>query len=164
MSDSRLLDDDEAIALRLVGALIIVLLIAVIAFAAMRSGKPAPKPAPVNLAAADTAGLRVEASIDGVVKLYFDSGKHEIGMLADAALAPLLRQLVEGRSAVISGFHDSTGDPAMNAELAKKRAEAVQAALLRLGADPTRLQLQKPLELTGSGEAADARRVEVVLR
>lgn len=160
MSDSRLFSDDEAVALRLVGALILVLLIAVTAFAVLRGGAAPAAPVP----AADTAGLRVEASIDGVVKLFFDSGKHEVGQAADAALAPLVRQLGEGRVAVISGFHDASGEPAQNAELAQQRALAVQAALLRLGAVPARVLLVRPLALSGGGDAAEARRVEVVLQ
>ena len=62
--------------------------------------------------AADVSGLRIEATLDGVVKLYFDTGKHAIGTVADAALATLVLELGEGRSVVISGFHDATGDPA----------------------------------------------------
>lgn len=161
MSDTRLFDDNEAVALRLVGLLIGILLVAVISFAVMRGGaKPASAPAPV----ADVSGLRVDAALDGVVKIYFDTGKHEVGTLADAALTALVQELGDGRSVVISGFHDATGDPAMNAELAQQRALAVQGALLRLGAKPERLQLQKPLELSGGTDAAEARRVEVVLQ
>lgn len=166
MSTTPLLDEQESLALGLVGALVITLLIAVVVYAATR-GPVLAKPAPTALAAAaaaDTGGLRVETAADGVVKLYFDTAKHEVGQAADAALSPLAAGLSEGRSLVISGFHDASGDPALNAELAKQRALAVQAALLRLGAKPEQLQLQKPLELTGSGDAAEARRVEVVLR
>jgi outer membrane protein OmpA-like peptidoglycan-associated protein len=64
---------------------------------------------------------------------------------------------------VLSGFHDSTGDPAMNAELAKQRAFAVRDALLGAGVAETSMELKKPEETTGSGNNAEARRVEVVI-
>jgi outer membrane protein OmpA-like peptidoglycan-associated protein len=64
---------------------------------------------------------------------------------------------------VISGFHDSTGDPAFNIELAKKRAMAVRDALVGAGVAESSVELNKPEETTGSGNMAEARRVEVVI-
>ena len=66
-----------------------------------------------------------------------------------------------GRTLVISGFHDATGDPAKNAELAKDRAKSVRAALQAAGVDAARVKLRKPESTTGSGDDKEARRVEV---
>jgi len=63
---------------------------------------------------------------------------------------------------VISGFHDATGDPAMNAELAKQRAFAARDALKAAGVAEDKIELKKP-EQINAGTAAEARRVEVKL-
>ena len=67
------------------------------------------------------------------------------------------------RQIVLSGFHDASGDPAKNAELAKERAKAVRAALQAAGIDAARLALRKPESTTGDGDEKLARRVEVRL-
>ena len=63
---------------------------------------------------------------------------------------------------MISGFHDATGDPAKNAELAKARAVVVRDALKAAGVAEDRIELKKP-EQINAGSADDARRVEVRL-
>ena len=68
-----------------------------------------------------------------------------------------------GKMLTISGFHDASGDPAMNAELAKQRAFAVRDALKALGVAEDKIELKKPEETTASGSNAEARRVEVAL-
>ena len=68
-----------------------------------------------------------------------------------------------GRRAVISGFHDATGDPKINEELAKLRAQTVRDVLLGLGVSADKVDLQKPAISAGSGNNAEARRVEVKL-
>ena len=64
---------------------------------------------------------------------------------------------------MISGFHDATGDAAFNAELAKQRAVAVQNTLVGAGVAETSIELKKPEQTMGSGNNAEARRVEVVI-
>ena len=51
-----------------------------------------------------------------------------------------------------------------NAELAKQRAFAVRDALKAAGVAEDKIELKKPEQLTGSGDAAQARRVEVALQ
>ena len=63
---------------------------------------------------------------------------------------------------VISGFHDASGDPAKNAELAKQRALAVRDALKAAGVAEDRFEMKKP-EQINAGTDADARRVEAKL-
>ena len=65
------------------------------------------------------------------------------------------------RRVLLSGYHDSTGDPAMNAELAKQRAKAVRAALVVAGVPLQQVLMRKPESTTGSGTDREARRVEI---
>ena len=66
-----------------------------------------------------------------------------------------------GAKAVISGYHDPAGNAAHNYELAKDRAMNVRDTLAATGISTDRIILQKPVETTGSGDPAEARRVEV---
>ncbi|BEP91793.1 hypothetical protein GmRootA79_01770 [Acidovorax sp. A79] len=127
--------------------------------------KPAPATAvaasaPAVVAAADVASVRVE---NGVVKFYFASAKADLAAGANEALADVVKGVAEGKKAVISGFHDATGDAALNAELAKQRAFAVRDALKGLGVAEDKIELKKPEETTATGSNAEARRVEVAL-
>lgn len=128
---------------------------------------PAPAVAVVVPAAAgavivtdDVASVVVEG---GVVKFYFASGKAELAPGANDALADVVRGVAAGRTAVVSGFHDATGDAALNEELSKQRAFAVRDALTALGAAQDKVELKKPEQTQASGTDAQARRVEVVL-
>lgn len=111
-------------------------------------------------AVGDDASVVVE---NGVVKFYFASGKSDLAPGALAALADAIQAAKAGKRLVISGFHDATGDPAFNAELAKQRAFVVRDALVGAGVAESSLELKKPEETTGSGNNAEARRVEVVI-
>ena len=124
---------------------------------AVASSAPA---APVAAAVADEASVRVE---NGVVKFYFATAKADLAGGANEALADVVKGVAEGKKAVISGFHDATGDAALNAELAKQRAFAVRDALKALGVAEDKIELKKPEETTASGNNAEARRVEVAL-
>ena len=94
---------------------------------AVASSAPA---APVAAAVADEASVRVE---NGVVKFYFASGKADLAPGALVALGDAIAAAKAGKRLVLSGFHDATGDPAFNAELAKQRALAVRDALVQRG-------------------------------
>ena len=108
----------------------------------------------------DVASVRVE---NGVVKFYFATAKAELAAGANEALADVVKGVAEGKKAVVSGFHDATGDAALNAELAKQRAVAVAEALKALGVTEDKVELKKPEETTATGSNAEARRVEVTL-
>ena len=111
-------------------------------------------------AVADGPSIKVE---DGVVKFYFASGSDELARGAAEALGDVVRGVAAGKKAVISGFHDVTGDPAKNEELAKQRALRVRDALTALGIGKDKLDLRKPAVTTADGSNAEARRVEVTL-
>ena len=128
--------------------------------------QPAVAAAPVKAAAADLDVL-VEGPLVGDVAgtLYFALGQAALPDDAGVAIAAIKAAAdgAPGRKLVLSGFHDATGDPAKNAELAKNRAKAVRAALQAAGLDAARLALRKPESTTGDGDDRQARRVEVRL-
>ncbi|MFN3516163.1 MAG: DUF2853 family protein [Novosphingobium sp.] len=114
------------------------------------------------------AGITTETR-DGkpVVKVYFDSGKIDLvpdfGPTAGGLKAWLAAN--PGSSLAISGYADPSGNAALNAELAKKRAKAVQAALVEAGVPEASALLVKPENVTDASVAKDAaRRVEVVVK
>ena len=115
--------------------------------------------------AAASADTLVEGPLTGDVAgtLYFASGAAALPDDAAAAVAAIksAADAAPGRTLVLSGFHDASGDPAKNAELAKERAKAVRAALQAAGIDAARLALRKPESTTGDGDEKLARRVEV---
>ena len=108
----------------------------------------------------DVASVVVE---NGVVKFFFASGKADVAEGGNAALADVVKGVHDGKRAVISGFHDATGSLEQNMELAKNRAQAVQAALIALGVAEDKVELKKPEQMQADGSNAQARRVEVIL-
>src|SRR6185369_3869767 len=124
----------------------------------------APASAAASVAAqtpsADAPSFKVD---NGVVKFYFASGKSDLAAGANAALAEVAKGVAAGKRAVVSGYTDATGDAAKNEELAKARATAVSNALNAAGIAADKIDLKKPESVTGSGDNAEARRVEVSL-
>ena len=129
---------------------------------------PSPSAASEGFTAPDGAGV-----LDGLqqevplLRVFFDTGKTEVAPeFADKAKALVAYlQANADVKAIISGFNDPTGDPAKNAELSKRRAEAVQSALVAAGVPADRTALEKPAETTDTGPTnASSRRVDVMLR
>ncbi len=138
---------------------------------AMRQVNKAPKAKPAAtaaVAAPAAAETLLEGPITGdlLAKLTFEVGGTALPADAAATLADVQAKLAQapaGANLVLSGFHDPSGDPAKNAELAKERAKAVRAALVAAGVDVTRVALRKPESTMGGGTPEEARRVEVRL-
>lgn len=118
----------------------------------------APQPAPAPADAPAPA-----AAIPPAAKLFFEVGKNDLPQDAADTMKPILEYLKAnpGSKAVVSGFHDPTGNKEQNEELAKNRAVAVREALKAAGIEEPRIVMQKPQETTGTGDLAEARRVEV---
>jgi outer membrane protein OmpA-like peptidoglycan-associated protein len=131
----------------------------------MHAGKVAPAPAAVEVVVVDE--VLVDAPLGGelVSTLYFEVASADLPADARGAIEAALQSLAgaPGRSLMLSGFHDATGDPAFNADLAKRRAVAVRDALVEAGAERARLQLRRPESTLGDGSAEEARRVEIRL-
>ena len=109
--------------------------------------------------AADQADVAYK---DAVATFYFATGKSDVAANADKMVADLIAAGKNGKKLVVSGYTDSTGNAAANAELSKKRAQAVQAFLEKQGVDGKNIELRKPENTTAAaGNNAQGRRVEV---
>ena len=179
-------DDQQRFALGLVFTLVAAVVASVVGFAAQRSGlavatttvpasataaaaaavdaTPAPlEPAalaPAAVVLTEQAAVRVDGNR---VKFFFAKGKTDVAPGAQEALATVLEGAKAGQRIRISGFHDATGDAALNVELAKRRAVAVRDLLLNFGVDEALLELVKPEHTLANGSNDKARRVEVLL-
>lgn len=158
------------------GAVALAVIVA-LTMALRHSGKPAAAPAaaataasaaPVAAAAAsgaEAAEQLVDLSPTGaaLATVYFGSGAAEVNAEADAALAKTVAELAGSttKKVLLSGYHDTTGDPAHNAELAKQRAKSVRAALAAKGVPLAQVLLRKPEVTAGGGSDQEARRVEI---
>lgn len=144
----------------------------------LRQAKPAAKPAAVAVATTAPAVAATPAAAAGelafidapltgerIGALYFAVGGSALPADAAATLAAIKKaaDAASSKRLVLSGFHDATGDPAKNAELAKNRARAVRTALQAEGVAPARIAMRKPESTTGDGSNQEARRVEVRL-
>ncbi len=100
-----------------------------------------------------------------VAKLYFDTGVHRLPADSADTLSTIITWLNDnpGAIAVVSGYHDATGDFTSNQALAKKRAKAAYNALLSAGITEDRIEMRKPESTEGHGDLSEARRVEVTV-
>ncbi|AME23646.1 cytochrome c oxidase subunit II [Burkholderia sp. PAMC 26561] len=121
---------------------------------AAASAAPAAS-APASDSAAQSAGL--PASV------YFETGKSALPADAAAAVTAAADYAKAHPDAkfTLSGFTDATGSAAINADLAKTRAQAVRDALKAAGIAEDRIILKKPETITGGADAREARRVEI---
>jgi K(+)-stimulated pyrophosphate-energized sodium pump len=96
-------------------------------------------------------------------KVYFGLDKFDMPATPNAELAAVIAYLKAnpGARALVSGYHDPSGNLAHNEELAKNRAVTVRGALEAAGIPNDRVVMAKPAVTTGSGEPQEARRVEV---
>jgi len=175
-------DGEQRIALFVVFGVAMLVVVAVLAFGVNRlassdppavAGAPAatpaalavPLPMPTRAATAQAASDAASVTVEqGVVKFYFASGKADLAPGAGEALAEVVKGAQGGRKVVVSGYHDASGNPAQNAELARRRAVAVRQALLAAGTAESRIELKKPEPVAASGSDAEARRVEISLQ
>lgn len=114
----------------------------------------------VTVVIPEGASIRVAGD---VVNFYFATASADIAPGAAEALAIVIKGVEAGHKAVVSGFHDTTGDAALNEELAKKRAGMVRDVLTGLGVPADKIELKRPPVTAGTGDDAEARRVEVKL-
>ena len=104
--------------------------------------------------------------VDGrSARILFDSGSAVVPADTSARLSGVQGTLgADPATRVrVSGFHDASGDAAANEALAKQRAEAIQQWLVVNGVAAERITLDKPAQTTGTGDADEARRVDVRL-
>jgi K(+)-stimulated pyrophosphate-energized sodium pump len=128
--------------------------------AAVVAAPTAVAAAPAAVAAAP-AVVALPASI-----IYFAKDKFDMPIGADQKLVDVVAYLTShaNAKAVLSGFHDPSGNVAHNEELAHNRARSVRASLEAAGIVKDRVMMQKPAVTTGGGAPEEARRVEVSVR
>ena len=128
-------------------------------------------------AAANTAAQNAEAVTEEFVAfeqttpaqpagaIHFESASAALPADAQQALTTVVEALkaAEGRRVLLAGYHDPTGNIDFNRDLAKRRALGVRDALIAQGIPAQRIILRKPEQTTGSGNNAEARRVEILL-
>lgn len=158
MSDNN--DDGQNYALAVIAGVVALVVAGVIALAAstvMGRKAPAATAGAVPAAAAAAAALP---------RIYFEVDSDALPADATAVLAAVADTARANPAAavLISGYHDATGNPEHNADLAKRRAQAVRHALEANGVPPERLQLAKPQQTTGGADPREARRVELRLQ
>jgi K(+)-stimulated pyrophosphate-energized sodium pump len=134
------------------------------AAAAAQQSPDAVSPAEVQAAAAGDAAGATDPS--RTARLYFASGSAALPGDAETAMARAVMVLKGSQEAkaTISGYHDTSGDPAKNAELARQRAEAVRDALVKAGIAADRISLEKPQATAGGTDPDEARRVEITVQ
>ncbi|WP_310390300.1 OmpA family protein [Roseateles sp.] len=162
-------DDNERIALWLVGLVIAVLLVSISSYVLIKQRHRA---APVSALAPAVAAMAdpdlYDAPLSGELLATVRFGFAEATLPVEAApdLARAMEALMMAaptRKIVIAGFHDASGDAAKNAELAKQRAIATRSVLSAAGVDAGRMLLRKPESTLADGTADEARRVEIRL-
>lgn len=151
-------DSNQAWALGAVAGIVSLVLAGVIALAV---ATPLRSPATAVLSTQAREGRLGPAE-----HLYFEPGSD---LLPTGAQEVLLRvaDVVRGglgSSVLISGYHDASGDPQLNADLARRRALAVRHALEADGVDPHLLVMATPQRTTDGADAREARRVEIRVR
>jgi len=117
---------------------------------ALNAGKPAPA-----VAAAQAA--------DALGKVFFEVGSSALPADATAAVNAAA-EFLKGKADAkldLTGYTDKSGDVEKNLELAKERAKAVREALKAAGVSEDRINMRPPVSITGSGDNAEARRVEL---
>ena len=155
-------DDSQTYALMVLAGVVALVVAGVLALAVSTAlGNKAPRPPAAMQSKADAG--------EPEGRVYFEIGSAALPVDAAAVLTHVAdaARASGGKSVLISGYHDTSGDAAQNAELAKERAKAVRHALEANGVAPDHLVLDKPLVATGGSSATDtreARRVELRLR
>lgn len=143
----------EKFALAVVGLLVTGVVAVVVGFGVAKSRPHAP-PAPAATA---------DAALAAVERILFEVGQDALPANANDVLERVstAARARLGAVVLVSGYHDASGDLAANLDLARRRAEQVRHALEANGVSPSQVMLNKPAQTTGSGDPAEARRVEL---
>jgi outer membrane protein OmpA-like peptidoglycan-associated protein len=150
--------DHVPVSLRVLGILITILLFAVVAHVAKRALE-----APVHKPIPEQTEELLEPKGDALAKIYFEISSADLPSEAGGAI-----QTVKEKSAanpelivLVSGYHDPSGDPERNQELAMERALSAKEALVAVGVPADRIKLAKPEEISDSSDLQEARRVDI---
>jgi membrane fusion protein (multidrug efflux system) len=115
-------------------------------------------------AAAYSPGGMTQAPTHSDVSVYFATGSAVLDDTANGVVRMRAAEVMGiGTTLTITGYADKTGKTGANVELAKQRAVAVRDALISLGVAQSRIRLETPKSVTGSGSDDEARRVDIVV-
>lgn len=125
-------------------------------------GVGGPEAAQTQAAAPDLTPAETGAPL---AQVAFDAGQSGLSTKAKALLADIASgvKAMDGAVVTLSGFHDASGSPELNAALAKERALAVRDELVAKGMPAERIRLLKPQAMLGDADPASARRVDIGL-
>ena len=112
------------------------------------------------MAAPDSASFKVE---NGVIKFYFATGKADLATGAEAALAEVAKGVAAGKRAVISGYTDAPATRRRTRSSPRRAPPRWQMPCTPPASATTRSTCKRPEAITGTGDHAEARRVEVTL-
>jgi outer membrane protein OmpA-like peptidoglycan-associated protein len=102
-----------------------------------------------------------------MLTVYFESGQSAVSndMATAAGTLKAYLDANPGSKLAVSGYNDPSGNAALNAELSKKRAQGVAAALAAAGIPESAVELVKPADTTSASVTPEqARRVEVTVK
>ena len=142
----------------LLGGLVLLCVLGTIAFG-LSTLESATPPAPVAI---EEQALKGEA----LTSIYFEISSAGLPAESGGAI-----QIVKERATaapklnvLVSGYHDPSGNPEQNAELARQRALATKLALMATGVPAGRIFLRKPQVIPGDADLQEARRVDIHLQ
>lgn len=116
-----------------------------------------------QVTAAPVAVAEIAPVGEALAKVYFAVGEATLNEADKEVVGKTMDALAAAPNAIVllSGFHDPSGDPKRNAELAKARAESVRDALVAGGVAVDRVKFRKPESTVGGGTPEEGRRVEI---
>jgi outer membrane protein OmpA-like peptidoglycan-associated protein len=98
-------------------------------------------------------------------RVYFETGQTAVDNEDRVKIATIAKTVkIQDRPVAITGYTDPSGDRERNREAAQERAAAVREALVAEGIPESRIQIAEPTEAADSRNAAEAQRVDIILR
>ncbi|RAR61945.1 cytochrome c oxidase subunit 2 [Paraburkholderia unamae] len=131
--------------------------------AAAASGATEASGAAAASGADQASGAAAPSAAALPASVYFEVGKSTLPADAKDAIQAAADYAKAHPDAkfTLSGFTDASGKADVNADLAKRRAQAVRDALKAAGIAEDHIILKKPETITGGANAKEARRVEI---
>lgn len=142
----------------LIGGLVLACVLAVTGFGVYTALRQEP--------AAQTRPDPLQPRGEPLARIYFNTGSDDLPEEAGGAIQTVKEKFSAApqTNILISGFHDPSGDPVKNSELALKRAMAAQQALIEAGVPATHIVLRKPEQLGDTTDLQESRRVDIHLQ
>ncbi|CAG9270363.1 Cytochrome c oxidase polypeptide II [Paraburkholderia unamae] len=131
--------------------------------AAAASGATEASGAAAASGADQASGAAAPSAAALPASVYFEVGKSTLPADAKDAIQAAADYAKAHPDAkfTLSGFTDASGKADVNADLARRRAQAVRDALKAAGIAEDHIILKKPETITGGANAKEARRVEI---